>query len=178
MRASDAAPSLPWYRHFWPWFVLGLLGMSVAGSLYTVMLAFANRDSLVRDDWYRDGMAINRSIERDRNAERLGLRATARFDIVRGEAELDLAGESALRLAAVQLDLSHPTRAERDRRIVLARTAPGRFRGELPDGLEGRWYAALLPVGVDRARASADDWRLARTLQLPSAEPIVFGAAD
>jgi hypothetical protein len=29
----------PWYRHFWPWFIIGLLGASVSASLYTVYLA-------------------------------------------------------------------------------------------------------------------------------------------
>ncbi len=37
---SSRAVSSPWYRHFWPWFVVGLLGVSVAGSLTTVVLAF------------------------------------------------------------------------------------------------------------------------------------------
>jgi len=29
----------PWYRHFWPWFIIALLGASVSASLYTVYLA-------------------------------------------------------------------------------------------------------------------------------------------
>jgi hypothetical protein len=37
---SSQAVSSPWYRHFWPWFVIGLLGSAVAGSLVTVALAF------------------------------------------------------------------------------------------------------------------------------------------
>lgn len=29
----------PWYRHFWPWFIIAFLGASVSASLYTVYLA-------------------------------------------------------------------------------------------------------------------------------------------
>lgn len=29
----------PWYRHFWPWFIIALLGSAVSASLYTVYLA-------------------------------------------------------------------------------------------------------------------------------------------
>lgn len=29
----------PWYRYFWPWFIIGLLSASVSASLYLVYLA-------------------------------------------------------------------------------------------------------------------------------------------
>jgi hypothetical protein len=38
----------PWYRNFWPWFIVGLLGTSVAGSLLTVAIAYRHRDVDVR----------------------------------------------------------------------------------------------------------------------------------
>ena len=34
----------PWYRHFWPWFLVGLLGISVVASLWTVNVAFSLGD--------------------------------------------------------------------------------------------------------------------------------------
>ena len=45
----NAAAGLPWYRHFWPWFVVGLLGISVIGSLTTVYIAVSGRDPEVAD---------------------------------------------------------------------------------------------------------------------------------
>ncbi len=38
----------PWYQNFWPWFIVILLGVSVAGSLLTVAIAFRYRDVDVR----------------------------------------------------------------------------------------------------------------------------------
>lgn len=38
----------PWYRNFWPWFIVCLLGISVVGSLMTVAIAYHNRDVDVR----------------------------------------------------------------------------------------------------------------------------------
>lgn len=29
----------PWYKYFWPWFIIVLLGSSVSASLYMVYLA-------------------------------------------------------------------------------------------------------------------------------------------
>ena len=36
--------SAAWYFHFWPWFIVVLLGISVAGSLYTVSIAYSLGD--------------------------------------------------------------------------------------------------------------------------------------
>jgi hypothetical protein len=38
----------PWYRNFWPWFIVVLLGVSVVGSLVTVAIAYYHRDVDVR----------------------------------------------------------------------------------------------------------------------------------
>lgn len=46
--ARREATGLPWYRHFWPWFIVGLLGVSVVGSLVTVAIAYRHRDVDVR----------------------------------------------------------------------------------------------------------------------------------
>ena len=36
---TDKPDTRPWYRYFWPWFIIVLLGTSVTASLYTVYLA-------------------------------------------------------------------------------------------------------------------------------------------
>ncbi len=33
-----------WYQHFWPWFIVGLLGVSVLASLSTVYVAYSLGD--------------------------------------------------------------------------------------------------------------------------------------
>ena len=37
----------PWYRHFWPWFIIVLLGSAVTGSLYTVYLAVSTAEPVL-----------------------------------------------------------------------------------------------------------------------------------
>lgn len=32
-------PGRPWYRQFWPWFLVALFAAAVAGSVYTVLLS-------------------------------------------------------------------------------------------------------------------------------------------
>jgi hypothetical protein len=153
----------PWYRHAWPWFIVVLLGTSVAGSIATAVIAISGRDALVDDDWYRNGMAINRRIEREERAAALGISASGRIDSVTGEVWLELSGEDAG--PVVVLELSHPTRAERDALLTLQRAADGVYRGSLDAPLQGRrFYARLEPEDETLG------WRISDTLALSDRE--------
>lgn len=48
MSVEPTAGGTPWYRNFWPWFIVVLLGVSVLGSLTTVAIAVRNADFDVR----------------------------------------------------------------------------------------------------------------------------------
>ena len=72
MPLSTDSNTPPWYRQFWPWFLIALPGSVVIASLVTVYIAFSGADSLVVDNYYRDGLAINQVLEQDRRAEALG----------------------------------------------------------------------------------------------------------
>jgi hypothetical protein len=36
--------ALPWYRHFWPWFVIAMLASAVTGSFVSLYLALHTPD--------------------------------------------------------------------------------------------------------------------------------------
>ena len=40
----------PWYRQFWPWFIIALPASAVVASFFTLWLAISNPDPLVVDD--------------------------------------------------------------------------------------------------------------------------------
>ena len=53
---SNLAPGEiePWYRQFWPWFIIALPASAVIASFFTLWLAISNPDQLVVDeDEYR-----------------------------------------------------------------------------------------------------------------------------
>jgi hypothetical protein len=41
--------SKPWYRYFWPWFIIGLLASSVSASLYSVYLAVSTAEPVLTE---------------------------------------------------------------------------------------------------------------------------------
>ena len=82
--------NLPWYRQFWPWFIMALPATVVVAGLTTWWIAARNADSLVADDYYKEGLAINRQLDKRRRAEELDLSAAIRFEA--GAIEIDLQG--------------------------------------------------------------------------------------
>lgn len=139
---SKPRDNRPWYKQFWPWFVIALPASSVVAGLTTVAIAFKNQDSVVRDDWYKDGKAINESLEREKRATALGVVATIGIDTLTGDVQVRLDGKETPP-EALTLHFSHPTQAERDQNVALTRQADGSFRGSLRNALDGRYYIDL-----------------------------------
>jgi hypothetical protein len=48
MPAATAAS--PWYKHLWPWIIIGILACSVTLTLSMVTIAVNNPDNLVNDN--------------------------------------------------------------------------------------------------------------------------------
>lgn len=151
----------PWYRQFWPWALIALPGSAVAASLFTLYLAVQEPDGLVVDDYYREGLAINHTLDRDRLAARLGLSAQGRIDAADGRLSLRLDGGEGT-APALRVSLLHPTRAGHDRRAALRYDAArGTYAGELGPLSAGNWYVLLEPADAR--------WRLLGRVRLPGA---------
>lgn len=154
---NEANETPAWYRYFWPWFVLLLLGSAVTASLYTLYLAASSNDSLVVDG--QDGTDV--VSERHRTAQlaaaELGLAATLRVNRQTLGVHITL-GAGRLETMPTTLDLwiSHPTFADRDQRTTLtAAMTDGngrpRWSGFLKRAPVGRHYVVL---------SEGDNWRL------------------
>jgi hypothetical protein len=156
-REDDA----PWYRQFWPWFLIALPLASVLGGLATVVIALNSRDGLVVDDYYKEGLAINRVLARDRRAAELGLTAAVNLDSASGEVSARVVSRVLEELPPerLRLSLQHPTRAHMDQSLELHWVPDGAYAGTLAPLAEGNWYLLLEPV--------AGDWRLTGRLSIP-----------
>ncbi|GAB7531835.1 FixH family protein [Pseudomonas sp. 3A(2025)] len=159
----------PWYRHRWPWFIIGLLGCSVTLSLSLVVIAVNNPVNLVSDNYYEAGKGINRSLDRELLARQLNLHARLHLDELTGEVDLRLSGDSLP--ATLELSLLSPTQPDKDRHLRLNRSTsePGRYIGQLDDHIEGRRFVEVL--GQEQQRT----WRLFEEEVLAQGETLVLG---
>jgi len=171
--------ALPWYRFFWPWFIVILLTTSVVAAIVTVVIAFRNQDSLVDDRYYDAGVAINQRLAAEANAERLKIRATLAIDELTGEVRIELAGDIETLPARLSLRLSHATQASRDAVVTLSKIETDRFYGQLESQPSGRYYASLRPSDelVEAPDGTNEAWRLQREIRLPSRVPLTLGFA-
>ncbi len=132
----------PWYKEPWPWIIMaGPFAVIVAGAI-TIWLAMTSFDGMVEDDYYKQGLAVNQRIHRDRMAEQLGLRAEVMRNgtmlrvILTSQQQMPLPGQLNFRF-------SHPTRGGMDQTVVLNHEGQGFYSGALATDVSGRWHVFL-----------------------------------
>lgn len=172
MTASNVKTDVrPWYRQFWLWVVLAPLITVVCVSAVMVSIAFYYADDVVIDNYYKQGRMINQSLEQDRRALALGLRAQLQFDRLIGEVVVTVNTQTAQAALPEKLLLSleHRFEADLDQQIVVQQLSPGRFRGELLVKPEYQWYLSLSPVLNKSLRREAE-WILSGEINFAQAE--------
>lgn len=128
----------PWYRHRWPWLLIaGPAAVLVAGAV-TLWLALSTADGLVAEDYYKQGLAINKRLAREEEARRLGIAASVSLSPARIRVRLEGGKPEAL-----FVHLAHATRAGYDVRLRLAPVAPGEYEAALDSLPRGRWRIVI-----------------------------------
>lgn len=155
------APVKPWYRHPWVWALIAVPGSSILFGIVMITASVSGPTDLVRDDYYKAGLAINQDLSGVRRAEDLGIVATltprtgsAWLLVVETRAEV--AREATAERLEVQFQ--HPTLAARDVTLTAEAVAPGRWAATVP-GFEGPRMLT--------ARPATGDWVLRREVRLP-----------
>ncbi len=159
---NDLSVTEPWYRQFWPWFLFGLPAIVVVAGLTTWYIAETGADHLVADNYYKEGLAINRELSKQKRARELGIEATLSVDD--GYARIEL--HSNPQPSALQLQMSHPMDSAQDFELKLAQRRPGVFEAPWPDTDSQRWIWQLEPLsGLD-----SEQWRVDGDLDLSAVD--------
>jgi hypothetical protein len=156
----DPQQTNPWYREPWPWILMAAPVAAVVGGIITAFIAVANDDPLVVDNYYKEGLAINQVLERDRAASERGYQAQVLFSEDRARVRVHLVSGSGPLPGALELRLIHPTKAALDRRASLKATQAGWYEGSVSEPApESRWKLQL--EGEQRDWRLTGEWRSA-----------------
>ena len=147
----------PWYRQFWPWFIMALPATAVVAGLYTLWIAMQTTDSLVVQSDDGINVVTERNIAAEREARRLGLSALVDINPDTGAVVVTVLSAANVALPnSLALRMRHPTMASRDASVELLRAMPN-SRGE------ATWAGHFITAPAGRhfvTLSSADTWRL------------------
>ncbi|QFU22802.1 FixH family protein [Shewanella eurypsychrophilus] len=144
-----------WYKQFWPWFLIILPLCAVVASVNLLYLAVVNKDSLVSEDYYKDGKRINMDLKKIKYAKQLGLQ----FELLVDENTLTITqhgGEDYK--AGLNVEFFHPTIEERDFTRLVSADGDQVYRIALDGPITGSWEVRL--DGFDRK------WRIQKRLEI------------
>ncbi|NMH63940.1 FixH family protein [Shewanella salipaludis] len=147
-----------WYKQFWPWFLIILPACAVVASLTTLKIALDNSDSLVAEEYYKDGKAINMDLRKVKYAQQLGMQYSMEL---KGQ-EILLSQEGGpVYQAALDVQFYHPTQAEKDFQLKATADAKGVYHIQLDKPLAGNWEVRL--------ESYDSKWRIHKRLNLKDA---------
>jgi len=119
--------SSPWYRQFWPWLIISILGWGVVSSTITLTVALRNPPQMMTGDYEKLGKALVDTHRRADRAEALGL--AGRLTLDEASWMLTLAADDSGALPdTLLLRIQHPVDAGQDRQILLRREAEHAYR--------------------------------------------------
>lgn len=152
----------PWYREPWPWILMAGPAIVVVAGFITAWLAIRSNDGLVAEDYYKQGLAVNQVLKRERRAAEMGLQA----DIMRSGNQLRVllrSTDPAAPPGRLSFKVMHPTQAGKDQTVVLTPDGQGFFSGALAHEIIGGWTVTL--------EDDTGAWRLQGKWQANSQEP-------
>lgn len=133
-------------------------------SFTMLRLATNTQDTLVIDDYYKEGKGINLELTKVQEAKAMGLVAA----ITVSDNNLVLAFDSNTPDASetLQLRFQHATLASKDFSILLSRDAKGNYRAPVDTDIQGKWRITLAPL--------SDKWKLSTVATFPRESAIVI----
>lgn len=156
---NQEVPVAPWYRQPWFWFLTIAPLSAITFSMFMLVVASNMDDTMVSDDYSKEGRGINLEIARDQAAKEMGLSADMAFEdrsillnvnTQQGPADFPY----------LVLNLFHPTLAQNDRTIQFRSDGNGHYTGTMLHDIDGRWYYDL--------RGPDNKWRLKGEARLPA----------
>jgi len=146
-----------WYREPYVWLIISFPLAAVIGGIITLMIAIKSDDGLVVDDYYKQGLEINKLIARDETAVQYDIEARLQLSEQDEQFRIFLSGNhDFVSPKEIQVNFLHATRSGFDKILNLSNTDTNFYTGILPPLIPGKWHIQI----------EADDWRVLETISI------------
>lgn len=152
-----------WQKYAWLWFISALPALAVIASLITVVIAIKNPPSMVDDDYYEMGIAINKKIQQYSLSERLNIRADIAFDFEKKSLRLLLNKDHASMPELLMLSFTHPVDSTHDFQLPLQKNSQQEYLQQFQSIAPAHWHIQLTPLNMNIDQT----WRIRGKVHLP-----------
>lgn len=131
----------PWYKHPHVWLLITFPVLAIMGGMHMLYLAATSTDSLVSDNYYKEGNNINQRLQLEKAAIAKGITG----QVILGDDQQSIRILlNRTDLGAIKLKLVHPTLDGSDQEITLDKPTGSMYTGQLKQALQaGNWYLEL-----------------------------------
>jgi len=154
----------PWYKQFWPWFLIAIPTSSLIVGSQVLRFAMDGTNSLVVDDYYKEGKAINSRLDKIEKARELGIRTELFID--EQSIALEFVSGAPATGEALKFEFFHVTIENRDFNVLLTRDANGVYRSSIDNDISGKWRIRLMPLN--------EEWKVQDRVTLPQTKAFAF----
>lgn len=148
-------PQRPWYKEPYVWMLIGFPLSSVIVGSFFITISVLNRDTLVRDNYYKDGLAYNQELQWDKKALSLDIRMEILVD--GNELRMQMMNSRQTAPSTLKVTLGHPTIPNKDRESHLQFTENKGYIGFIEPTEDGRYYL-LVESAEQQWRIRKDIW--------------------
>lgn len=161
---TDSINPPPWYKQFWVWFIIALPVLSMILSLTMMSFAINTSDSLVIDDYYKEGKGINRQLSKIQEAKAKNIKT--RLSITPNNVSITFVSGTPESGEAIELEFFHATLVDRDFRVLLTKDAAGVYRSQINNNIKGKWKLSLHPYN--------QQWKIVQDFTFPANQSVDF----
>jgi hypothetical protein len=153
----------PWYKNFWPWFLIAFPLAAIVGCITLIFTAVGNGPDMVIDDYYKEGKAINLELSKFDKAKALYLHGD--LNVSDERVSFKFTKGDASNVHALKLSFYHRTIKAHDFSATLTPNANQEFTALLDSYTPGAYSVFIEPID--------SSWKLKENLLLPTTEVVI-----
>ncbi|MAD04079.1 FixH family protein [Pseudoalteromonas shioyasakiensis] len=152
----------PWYKNFWPWFLISFPLAAIIGCAGLIYMAIGNGPDMVVDDYYKKGKAINLELSKFNKAKALYLHGD--LNVTNDKVAFTFTKGDASNVHSLKMSFYHRTIKANDFDVSLMKNAHGDFTALLDAHVDGAYTVFIEPID--------NSWKLKEDIILPTDKTI------